>query len=95
MDKVFHGVATPVEVLESNDLLFKGLPKRFNVGRYHSWVINKESFPKELMITSTEENGQVMSVKHKNYKVYGVQFHPESILTDHGMDMITNFLEIE
>ncbi|MBL4594866.1 MAG: aminodeoxychorismate/anthranilate synthase component II [Flavobacteriales bacterium] len=94
LDNVFHGVATPIEVLDQADLLFKNLPKSFDVGRYHSWVIDNKGFPEELKITSIEENGQIMSLKHNNYNVYGVQFHPESILTEHGKEMITNFLAI-
>ncbi len=94
LKQVFHGVSTPIIVLDKSDLLFKGLPKSFNVGRYHSWVISNENFPETLTITSLEENGQIMSLKHKNYNVYGVQFHPESILTEHGKKLITNFLAI-
>jgi len=94
LDQVFHGVATPIQVLEKEDALFNYLPETFNVGRYHSWVIAEDNFPKELQITSVEENGQVMSLKHKEYSVYGVQFHPESILTEHGKEMITNFLNV-
>ncbi|MBL4668698.1 MAG: aminodeoxychorismate/anthranilate synthase component II [Flavobacteriales bacterium] len=94
LDKVFHGVATPITITETSDLLFKGLPDSFDIGRYHSWVVSKENFPKELTITSIEENGQIMSLKHKEHNLYGVQFHPESILTEHGKEMITNFLAI-
>jgi len=92
LNNVFHGVATPLTVLDDEDALFKGLPTAFNVGRYHSWVIANEGFPDELKITSVEENRQIMSLKHKEFNVYGVQFHPESILTEHGKEMITNFL---
>ncbi len=94
LNNVFHGVATPLTVLDDEDALFKGLPTAFNVGRYHSWVIANEGFPDELKITSVEENRQIMSLKHKEFNVYGVQFHPESILTEHGKEMITNFLKI-
>jgi len=94
LNTVFHGVATPVEVLDKNDLLFKDLPTSFDIGRYHSWVIANEGFPEVLKITSIEENKQIMSLKHKEYKVYGVQFHPESILTEHGKEIINNFLSI-
>jgi len=94
LNKVFHGVATPIHVIDKNDLLFKNLPVKFNVGRYHSWVISNDNFPKELTITSAEENGQIMSLKHKDFNIYGVQFHPESILTDHGKEIIANFLSI-
>ncbi|NQX97173.1 MAG: aminodeoxychorismate/anthranilate synthase component II [Flavobacteriales bacterium] len=94
LDKVFHGVATPITITETSDLLYKGLPNSFDIGRYHSWVVSNENFPKELTITSIEENGQIMSLKHKEHNLYGVQFHPESILTEHGKEMITNFLAI-
>ncbi len=94
LEKVFHGVATPIQVIEKEDLLYKDLPREFNVGRYHSWVVAIENFPKELKITSKEKNGQIMSLKHKDYQLYGVQYHPESILTEHGKKMIRNFLEI-
>lgn len=91
---VFHGVATPLTVTDPSDLLFKGLPNSFDIGRYHSWVVSNENFPESLNITSVEGNGQIMSLKHKDYQLYGVQFHPESILTEHGKEMITNFLTI-
>ncbi len=94
LNKVFHGVATPLTVTDKSDLLFKSLPAKFNIGRYHSWLISNDNFPEELNITSVEENGQIMSLTHKQHQIYGVQFHPESILTDYGKQMITNFLEI-
>ena len=94
LEHVYHGVATPIKIKDSADLLFKGLPDSFDIGRYHSWVVSNENFPKELSITSVEENGQIMSLKHKEHNLYGVQFHPESILTEHGKEMITNFLNI-
>ena len=94
LNTVFHGVATPIEVLDKNDALYKGLPNQFKIGRYHSWVIANEKFPAVLNITAVEENKQIMSLKHKDYKLYGVQFHPESILTEHGKEMISNFLAL-
>lgn len=94
LNDVFHGVATPIQILDKTDLLYKDLPESFNIGRYHSWVISNDGFPDELKITSVEENGQVMSLKHKQFNVYGVQFHPESILTEYGKEMINNFLSI-
>jgi len=92
LDNVFHGVATPITIVDKNDILYKDLPKVFDVGRYHSWVIDNMGFPKELNVTATEEHGQIMSVTHKEYKVYGVQYHPESILTENGKQLIANFL---
>ena len=93
LPKVYHGMVTPIEVVEE-DIIFKGLPNAFNVCRYHSWVIQKENIPSDLIITSVAENGNVMSVKHREYDVRGVQFHPESIMTEHGKQMIKNWLEL-
>lgn len=94
LEQVFHGIATPINVIQKEDLLFKDLPQKFEVGRYHSWVISEKDFPKDLQITSVEDNNQIMSLKHKKYPLYGVQFHPESILTEHGQAIIDNFLKI-
>ncbi len=94
LNDVFHGVATPITVTDPSDLLYKGLPSSFDIGRYHSWVVSNKEFPEVLKITSIDENNQIMSLKHKEHKLYGVQFHPESILTEHGKEMITNFLNI-
>ncbi|TRX72326.1 aminodeoxychorismate/anthranilate synthase component II [Carboxylicivirga sp. M1479] len=93
LNKVYHGVATPVSVLDQNEILFKGLPDTFKAGRYHSWVVNEEDLPKELTITSKEAEGQIMGLRHKDYDVRGVQFHPESVLTEHGKEMIRNWIE--
>ena len=91
---VYHGVASPIEVIDERDLLFKNLPQHLKVGRYHSWVISNDNFPKELTVTSIAEDKQVMSIKHKKFNAYGVQFHTESILTEHGKEIIANFLAI-
>ena len=93
LDKVYHGVATPIEVLDKEDVLYRNLPNKFEVGRYHSWVVDHQNFPQELKITAQEEHGQIMSLKHQKFNVYGVQYHPESILTEHGRDILFNFLE--
>lgn len=95
LNTVFHGVATTLKVIDTDDLLYKNLPPEFNVGRYHSWVISPQEFPKVLNITAVEENNQIMSIKHKDFNVYGVQFHPESILTEYGKEIIQNFLAIK
>jgi len=94
LDKVYHGVASPITVLEEKDGLYTGLPQTFEVGRYHSWVVSKDNFPSELKITAEEEHGQIMSITHQDYQVYGVQYHPESILTEHGKQLINNFLAL-
>ena len=93
LDKVYHGVATPIQVLQENDSMYKDLPNTFVVGRYHSWVLDTEDFPNELKITAIEAHNQIMSITHQDYQVFGVQYHPESILTEHGKKLITNFLE--
>lgn len=92
LNTVFHGVATPIRVLDSSDLLFKNLPSTFDVGRYHSWVVDKEKIPQSLQITAIDANNQMMALKHRQYQLYGVQFHPESILTANGKEIINNFL---
>lgn len=97
LDQVFHGVATKVTVkkrtIMENDL-FRGLPESFDVGRYHSWIVGNENFPSVLEITATDENGQIMALRHKSFDVQGVQFHPESVLTPTGMDLMKNWLTL-
>jgi len=85
---VFHGVATKAFLLSEKEPIFKGFPKEFEIGRYHSWAISKEHFPGVLQITSEDENGQIMSVRHKFCDVCGVQFHPESVLTPLGKQLL-------
>jgi anthranilate synthase component II len=92
LSTVFHGVSTPVEII-ADDILFKNIPRKLNVGRYHSWCVNKINFPEELVITAIDEQGNIMALKHKKYDVRGVQFHPESILTEHGLKMIENWIK--
>ena len=93
LDQVFHGVGTHVERLVDDEPLFAGLPKNFQVGRYHSWVVAREDFPQDLEITAVDESGQIMALRHKKYDLRGVQFHPESVLTPHGKSMIKNWLK--
>ena len=89
LSSVFHGVATPVKV---KSFLFEGLPEQLEVGRYHSWVVSKENFPGELEITAEDENGIIMGLQHTTYDVQGVQFHPESVLTPMGEQIMRNWL---
>lgn len=93
LSKVFHGVATKATIISENEPLFKGLEKEIEIGRYHSWVVSKDGFPEVLEITSVDENGQIMSLRHKFYDVCGVQFHPESVLTPMGKQIIRNWVE--
>lgn len=92
LDKVYHGVASKIDIIVNDENLFDNLPKKIEVGRYHSWVVNTEDFPKVLEITSTDVNGQIMSLRHKTYDVRGVQFHPESVLTPDGKKILENWV---
>ena len=93
LEKVYHGVATKVKQEVNDEELFKDIPAEFEVGRYHSWVVSNDGFPEELEITSKDENGQIMSLRHKKLDLKGVQFHPESVLTPHGKTILKNWLE--
>lgn len=93
LNKVFHGVSSKVIISVNDELLFKNIPSEIEAGRYHSWVVSTEDFPEDLEITSTDENGQIMSLRHKKFDVRGVQFHPESVLTPHGKTILKNWLE--
>ncbi|WP_262152498.1 anthranilate synthase component II [Chryseobacterium foetidum] len=92
LTEIFHGVATSSKTIRENVKLFKDLPTEIEVGRYHSWAVNPENFPAELEITATDNDGMIMALQHRNYDVHGVQFHPESILTPYGEQIIRNFL---
>lgn len=92
LSEIFHGVATDAKQTQEHEL-FNGLPETFQVGRYHSWAVNPDDFPEDLMVTSVDNQGMIMSLKHKKYDVHGVQYHPESILTPNGRQIIENFLK--
>ena len=93
LSTVFHGVATEGTQF-GTDPIFKGLPKRIVMGRYHSWVVSKENFPSCLEITAESDEGQVMALRHRTYDIHGIQFHPESVLTPEGRIMLSNWLEL-
>lgn len=93
LSEVFHGVATPCHII-AEDTLFQGLPRDFEVGRYHSWVVSKENFPDCLEITAVSDEGQVMALRHRTMEIHGIQFHPESVLTPEGRIIIQNFLAL-
>jgi len=92
LEKVYHGVATKVKITVNDESLFAGLDNEIEVGRYHSWVVNTNDFPDSLEITSVDENGQIMSLRHKTLDIRGVQFHPESVLTPNGKKILENWL---
>lgn len=93
LEKPVHGTATSIVVKEPNEIVFKGLPNNFKVGRYHSWAVKSENLPAELVITAEDEKGVMMALRHRDFDVRGVQFHPESILTEFGKEMIKNWLD--
>lgn len=92
IDRVFHGIATPIHLRPSDDL-FEGLPSTITVGRYHSWVIDHDNFPGDLEITATDDEGLIMAARHRSLDVKGVQFHPESILTPDGKTILQNWIK--
>jgi anthranilate synthase component 2 len=88
-----HGIATPIKVTDETEKLFLDLPQVFNVGRYHSWVVDEKAIPDVLTVTAIDEvDNSAMAIRHKEYDVRGVQFHPESILTEYGKEMMKNWL---
>ncbi len=93
LDSVYHGVATDVTLSVTDEHLFHGLKTTFAVGRYHSWVVSDKDLPASLQATSYDENGQIMSLRHKELDVRGVQFHPESVLTPNGKKILENWIQ--
>ena len=86
-----HAISSELKHL-NNCSLFENLPDNFKIGHYHSWVIDNVDFSERLEITSINEDGLIMSIKHKKYNIKAVQFHPESILTEYGLELIRNWL---
>jgi anthranilate synthase component 2 len=88
-----HGIATPINVTDRHEKLFIGLPKSFKVGRYHSWVVDENAIPASLTVTAIDEaDNSVMALRHNQFDVRGVQFHPESVLTEYGKELMQNWL---
>jgi anthranilate synthase component II len=92
LETVFHGVATEVFLQADAGYLLRGLPASFNAGRYHSWVVKEETLPGELIVTARDAAGNIMGIRHREWDVMGVQFHPESIMTEGGEVLLENFL---
>lgn len=92
LSDVFHGVQTPAHIV-TDDLLFQDLPRDIQVGRYHSWVVDAATLPECLELTCLSDEGQIMALRHKDYDVRGIQFHPESVLTPQGKQMIANWIK--
>lgn len=91
LEKVYHGVSTSIEITVQDEILYKDLPSKIDVGRYHSWVVAKQ-LPEVLETTSVDESGNIMSIRHRHYDVRAVQYHPESVLTPDGKKIIKNWI---
>ncbi|WP_426327185.1 anthranilate synthase component II [Pedobacter sp. R-06] len=92
LGRPMHGIATPVTVVDGDEPLFWECPQTINVGRYHSWVVSKDNFPSCLKITARDHKNEIMALRHETLDVRGVQFHPESVLTEYGKQMMENWL---
>ena len=92
LKEVYHGVQTEGTQL-GNDYIFDGLPERVMMGRYHSWVVAKDSVPASLEVTAMSDDGEIMAMRHRQYDIHGIQFHPESVLTPEGKTIVGNFLK--
>ena len=93
LSDVFHGVATE-GVQFGVDPIFRGLSERIVMGRYHSWVVSREGFPDCLEITAESDEGQIMALRHREFDIHGIQFHPESVLTPDGASILRNWLNL-
>ncbi len=92
LDRVYHGIATPIKIINTQSGILRGLGDTIEVGRYHSWVVSDTNFPAELEVTAVDNNGLIMGLQHKTFDVQGVQFHPESVLTPDGEKIMRNWL---
>jgi len=93
LGRPMHGIATPITVLDKGEILFKECPDVIKVGRYHSWVVSNNGLPDCFVVTASDDTGEIMALRHKTLDVRGVQFHPESVLTEYGKQMMQNWLE--
>lgn len=94
LERPSHGVSVETIITDSDERLFNHLPKQFDTGRYHSWAVESETLPSELKITAIDNSGIIMAISHKDFDVKGIQFHPESILSEYGKEIIANWLNI-
>lgn len=92
LKKIVHGVPKATLITDISEPVFKNLPSKFDSGRYHSWVLSKKNFPECLRITATDEQDVIMAIRHKEFDLCGVQFHPESIMTQHGKEILKNWI---
>lgn len=92
VNNIFHGVGIEAKILKKDSKILKNLSEDIKVGRYHSWIVNPHTMPKDLEVTAVDGQGMIMALQHKSYEVYAVQFHPESVLTPNGAEILRNFL---
>lgn len=93
MSEVLHGITGDLLVDEPDDVLFRGLPEKFRITHYHSWAVHPDTVPECLKVTARNPSGIIMAMSHKEYAVHGVQFHPESVMTEHGVQLISNWIQ--
>ncbi len=93
LPKIFHGVATKTYIVDNQSILFQNIENPFLAGRYHSWAIEENTLPKSLIITAKTDDNIIMGIRHREYDLHGIQFHPESIMTPFGKQMIYNWLQ--
>ncbi len=91
LEQVYHGLETPIRVLVESDPLYRNIPTGFQAGRYHSWVVERSSLPDCFELTAVDDRDRVMGIRHKDYRLWGVQYHPESIMTTFGKQILENF----
>jgi len=94
LSTVYHGLASPVKIKITDDPLLKNIPAIIMAGRYHSWVVSRKNLPDCFRITCEDDNGIIMGISHRDYDVKGLQFHPESVLTEYGSEIIRNWIAI-
>ena len=92
---MYHGIKSEITLTVPDDYIFRGLPEKIDVGRYHSWVVDKDGFPECLEVTAVSPDGEIMAMRHRSLDVRGVQFHPESILTPMGITILSNWVNGE
>jgi len=92
LEKVVHGQSQEIKIIDREEPIYFGLPDQFKVGRYHSWVVDSENLNSSIKVTAVDEEGNIMSIRHRDLDIAAVQFHPESILTEHGRKMIRNWI---
>ena len=95
LENVFHGVETPITIVKNDDFFFRDIPATFTGGRYHSWVVERETLPDCLEITAVAADNSIMAMQHKIYNVRGLQFHPESVMTEVGKQILRNWIEAQ